>query len=271
MRSTKSIWSWIKVCQGNQILDFAIAAAREAGLLARKARASRTFRIDEKGRFDLVTGVDTDIDNHLRNRISAAWPAHHVLSEEGDRNQSYSTQAHTWIIDPLDGTTNFVRGLDHLAISIAFVVADVTQVGVVHAPFLNETFWAVRGNGAWRNGTRIRAESDASLARAAIATGFPHDRSQIEGKVEQLRRLLGACGSVRILGAPALDICWVADARLSGVFDRLFIWDVAAAALIALEAGARVTELSSKFPNGRDYLISSNDIHEDLQRIIDDL
>ena len=145
------------------------------------------------------------------------------------------------------------------------------MLGVVHAPFQGQTFWAVAGRGAYRNGQRIKASSLTDVRRALIGTGFPHNRTRIDEIVDRLKPLLREFGDIRRLAAPALDICWVADGRLTGFVDRIREWDVAAAGLIATEAGAFMTALKpadGEGDDGTDYLIAAPGIFERLCSVL---
>lgn len=253
-------------------LEFALAISREAGAILLRMREAADFGVHSKRGFELVTTADLDVDQMLRARISERWPDHLILSEEGAASVSPGSDP-CWIIDPLDGTANFARGHDHVAISIALSLGEDTVLGVVHAPFLSQTFHATLGGGAFRNGALIKVSDVTDPARALIATGFPHDRTNIESMLDRLKPLMRNFGDIRRLAAPALDICWVADGRLDGFFDRIRIWDVAAAGLIATEAGATMARL--KLPgdkdadDGEDFLIASPQIFDRLRLVLE--
>lgn len=250
-------------------LQFALVTCREAGELLLAARASGAMKVDRKAGFELVTNVDLAIHQHFESRISEKWPHFLLVSEESDGPGELAGRPY-WIIDPIDGTANFVHGLDHVAISAALSLDNQIVVGVVHAPFLNQTFWAKRNEGAYRDGHRISIDPNPDPARALIATGFPHDRSDVDRLLDRLKPLMHIFGDIRRLAAPALDICWVADGRLNAFFDRVYAWDVAAAGLIATEAGARVAAVADA-PNGsgaRDYLIAPPALFDTLLTLL---
>jgi myo-inositol-1(or 4)-monophosphatase len=245
-------------------LRTALAICSEAGELVRQARRTKDIAVATKNGFELVTNVDRQVDRLFRDRITGAFPNHQILSEEG-RSLPNPARAVCWIVDPLDGTANFASGLPHVAISAAISVEGVVQAGVVEAPFYGETFHAVRGQGAFRNGERIEVSAVTEPQEALIATGFPHDRQSLEALVDGLRPLLRHFGDIRRLAAPALDICWVADGRLAGFIDRLFLWDFAAAGLIAEEAGAMSHAFEIENASGqRDYLVAAPGIYRQL-------
>lgn len=250
----------------SRYLDFALTVCREAGAILREAR-SKGVAVESKPGFELVTDADVAVDLHFRQRIASAYPDHTMLSEESHGDAKVGP-APCWIVDPLDGTANFVHGQDHVAVSAALSLEGEVVLGVVHAPFHDQTFWAVRGNGAHRDGQAIKASSLTDIRRALIATGFPHVRTNVDALVDRLKPLLSTFGDIRRLAAPALDICWVADGRLSGFVDRLHLWDVAAAGLIATEAGARLAAFGpghDQTPaDGTDYVVASPGIFERL-------
>jgi myo-inositol-1(or 4)-monophosphatase len=250
----------------DQGLKFALAACAEAGDILRKIRSKGNIAVEGKDGFELVTNADLAVDRHFKERIAQTFKDHAVLSEE-DGDGGNSSKALCWVIDPLDGTANFIHGHDHVAISAALRVDGVSVLGVVHAPFQGQTFWAVAGRGAYRNGEKIKASSLTDVRRALIGTGFPHRRACINEVVDRLKPLLREFGDVRRLAAPALDICWVADGRLTGFVDRIREWDIAAAGLIATEAGARMTMLKpadGQDDDGTDYLIAAPGIFDRL-------
>ncbi|MEE1657490.1 inositol monophosphatase family protein [Microvirga sp. CF3062] len=252
----------------DQGLAFALAVCTEAGDILREIRREGRVAVEGKDEFELVTNADLAVDRHFKERIAQTFKGHAVLSEE-DEGSGNSSKALCWVIDPLDGTANFVHGHDHVAVSAALRIDGVSVLGVVHAPFQGQTFWAAAGRGAYRNGERIKASSLTDVRRALIGTGFPHHRARIDEVVDRLKPLLREFGDIRRLAAPALDICWVADGRLTGFVDRIHEWDVAAAGLIAMEAGARMTVLKpAEGDDGTDYLIAAPGIFERLCAVL---
>lgn len=245
-------------------LQLALDTCAEAGDMVRRARRAGKVMVATKGDFELVTNLDLAVDRLFRQRIADSFPDHRVLSEEAEEApEAYAD--FRWTIDPLDGTANFANGLPHVAISVALSIGDVVRLGVVEAPFYGETFHAVRGEGAFLNGHKIEVSAVTDPRHALIATGFPHDRSGLDSLVDRLKPMLREFGDIRRLAAPALDICWVADGRLAGFLDRLFVWDFAAAGLIAEEAGAMtgIFDIEGS-TRERDYLIAAPGIHERL-------
>ena len=248
----------------NRFLEFALSLSVEAGEIMRSARERRSISVTEKAGFELVTDIDLRIDALCRARIAAAFADHGIWSEEVAWTSDAGNGC-VWIIDPIDGTANFANGLPHVCVSIALAIDGEVQMGVVHAPFYGETFWAVKGDGACCNNRVISVSDIREPRRALIATGFPHERQEMGALVDRLKPMLMEFGDIRRLAAPALDICWVADGRLHGFADRIHYWDVAAAGLIASEAGAVVHLVRlAQDQQGSDYLISAPGIFDAL-------
>ena len=258
-----------------QRLEIAVSIAREAGERIVEARQQQNFQQQLKQGHELVTDVDVAIDTLIGERLDAKLPGEQRLSEEltPDRHLMRSAES-LWVIDPIDGTVNFAHGLRHVAVSIAWVKQGKTQLGVVHAPFLGETFTALRGQGAWCNGEPIEASRSDNLAHCLVATGFPYQRDSRAPLIRRLAAVLGECRDVRRNGSAALDLCDVACGRLDAYYESVSPWDFAAGVLIAREAGARTGHLypcPSDFPEdlyGESLLISSPGIHTRLGDIL---
>lgn len=254
----------------NQCLSFARKVCAEAGSMVRAARHRQRWNVYEKQGFELVTSVDRAVDLHFRQRLAHAYADHELWSEEGAK-PDLCNESPCWILDPLDGTANFVSGQMHVAISVALRVRGRIVLGVVHAPFYRRTYWAVAGRGAFCNGRSIAVPPLHESRRALIATGFPQVHSGIDELVDRLKPLLREFGDIRRLAAPALDICWVAEGRLAGFLDRIHPWDAAAAALIASEAGARVRRLEKKRASddsAEDWMIAAPGVFERICRVM---
>jgi myo-inositol-1(or 4)-monophosphatase len=189
---------------------------------------------------ELVTRADLESDRLVRQLIGRHFPGHRVVSEESWDGWSEGLfDGPTWIVDPLDGTVNYTHGHPYCAVSVAFAVDGEVLAGAVHGPFVYQTFEAKRGGGARLNGEAVAVASPASLAEAVVGTGFPHDRSRMDEPVRRVAALLEACRDIRRMGSPTLDISWVGAGMLDAHTESLGPWDVAAAGLIATEAGAR--------------------------------
>jgi myo-inositol-1(or 4)-monophosphatase len=225
-----------------EILKVAADLAHEAGECIVEARAERRLRLSYKDGVELLTSADLSADQRICAGIESAFPDHSILSEESspDLSDPDALLGPLWIIDPIDGTVNYAYNQHQVAVSIAFAFEGTVRAGVVHCPFQEETFSAVRGGGALLNGAPIRTSGCSELARALIGTGFPYERDGRVALVDRLRKVLFACRDIRRIGSAAVDICWVAMGRLDGYYETIQPWDFAAAALIAREAGARI-------------------------------
>jgi len=251
---------------------FAVAmdAAKQAGEILVAARQGGGLSRHYKGGIELVTSADEQADAVIRRRIHGRFPDHAILSEEGPASDVWQAGRPGWLVDPVDGTVNFVHGSDFVSVSIAFTEREHVQVAVVHAPFLNQTFSAIRGAGAWCNDRSLRNSGQESLRDALIGTGFPHDRVALGPVMRRLENVLRHCQDVRRFGSPALDICFVATGRLDGFYENLAVWDVAAAALIARESGAKCGHLhpppDGTWPDlyGQGFVVSSPGIFNSL-------
>ncbi len=225
------------------LLALAQEAARDAGALV-AARRRSVFAVTAKAAAnDLVTEVDREAETLIAARILAERPDDAIVGEEGTCRDGGSGVR--WIVDPLDGTTNFVYGYHAYAVSIGVEVFGERSVGVVHNAANGETFWAARGCGAFLDGRPIRVSAQQSLASALIGGGFGNNSSRREAQAQVLARLLQRVADLRRCGSSALDICAVAAARLDAFFElRLAVWDYAAADLIVREAGGATCSLN---------------------------
>lgn len=237
------------------MINIAVRAARRAGeLMVRHLNQLETLQIDEKGRNDFVTQIDRSAEQAIIELILDHYPDHSILAEESGAAGSHEYQ---WIIDPLDGTTNYVHGFPVFSVSIAVAYKGELQHGVVYDPLRQEIFTASRGEGAQLDGRRIRVSKLATLGRALVATGFPYRRSEenIDGYLAMLREVMINTAGVRRPGSAALDLCYVAAGRVDGFWELgLKKWDIAAGALMIREAGGRISDF-----RGTDrYLESGN-------------
>lgn len=226
----------------SMILEFTRSLADAAGqLILRERNAAVDLETSFKDGVELVTQVDVKAEELICKGIRAAFPEHRILAEESapDMRDLSSYQGPLWIIDPIDGTVNYAHGHYQSAVSIAFADQGRVQCGVVCNPFLNETFHAVLGEGAFLNDKPIKVGTQTQLRRSLIATGFPYVKGDMTPLVRRVALVLQECADLRRLGSAALDICWVAMGRIDGYYENLSVWDFAAAQLIAREAGAR--------------------------------
>ena len=250
-----------------RILDVARESAREAGWMLASGQQSG-FEVSHKGRIDLVTDMDLRAERMLVKRIQHHFPEHGILAEEEGRQGGDGDVL--WIIDPLDGTTNYAHGYRFFAVSIAVQVEGVTQVGVVHDPVVDECFSAIRGAGASLNGRRIGVSETSRLIDSMLATGFSYDRDRIAENLRLFCRATLSAQAVR-RGSAALDLSYVACGRFDGFWEQdLCPWDVAAGLLLVEEAGGRVSnyagdECSVESP---DFLVTNGQIHEALRELL---
>lgn len=260
----------------DKILSEAIRVAKLAGLRIKELRENNSYNEYLKNGHELVTTADIISDNIIKSEILKVFPDHKFISEESEIENDFAIKEPTWIIDPIDGTVGYANNHYQVAISIAFAINNKVQVGVVHNPFLEETFYAVRGKGAFLNNHKIQSKRINTLKDCVIGTGFPHKKENVNDLVETLRLVLPRIRDIRRLGSPALDICWVACGRLQGFYEeKLFPWDVAAAKLIATEANATVghysLENSSTLPNSLNcykVIVASPGVFEELKGVL---
>jgi myo-inositol-1(or 4)-monophosphatase len=227
----------------HQYLEVARDAALKAGTVLRENVNGRR-EVSFKGEIDLVTEMDRLSEKIVVERLLSVFPHHGILAEEGTRIENGS--GFLWIIDPLDGTTNYAHGYPSFSVSIGMQLDGELAVAVVYDPMRDELFSAVRGGGAHLNGRPIGVSMNETLIRSLLATGFPYDRATSrENNLDYFNALIMASQEVRRSGSASLDLCSVAAGRLDGYWElKLRPWDVAAGALIVREAGGRVSDFS---------------------------
>ena len=239
-----------------ELLDLATRIAVEAGDLAAQRRTQGvTVAASKSSLEDVVTQADRDTEDLIRSLLAEARPDDGILGEEGGGSVA-GTSGLTWVVDPIDGTVNYLYGIRHYAVSIAVVEGGqdpatwTALAGVVHNPAADEVFAAARGAGATLNGVLISVAPPVELSQALIGTGFAYVAHDRRAQARILVELIGRVRDIRRQGAAALDLCDVAAGRLNGYFERgLNPWDFAAGALIASEAGARVAGLRGSRPS----------------------
>ncbi len=258
-----------------QRLEIAVDIATHAGRMIVEAREAGGFDHRYKAGQELVTDVDLQVDTYISERLQASFPEESRLSEElaPDREVLEHPSA-LWVVDPIDGTVNFAHGLHHVAVSIGWASGGRVRLGVVHAPFLGETFTALAGRGAWCNGEPIRVSGKRELATSLVGTGFPYRRDSRPPLLRRLMAVLTHCQDVRRAGSAALDLCAVACGRLDAYYESVSPWDLAAGLLIAREAGARTGHLypaPGGIPEdlyGENLLVSSPALHDPLADLL---
>jgi myo-inositol-1(or 4)-monophosphatase len=220
--------------------DFAERLARTAGDLLR-SRFGEGLTIRRKSSSaDMVTEADRESEELITTALRERFPEHSIVGEEGGRSDSAEPQEFTWVLDPLDGTTNFVHGLPIYAVSIALCSGDDPLLGVVYLPSFDILYRAYRGGGAYKNGHRISCSTASRLEESILATGIPYDRAvSRENNLAYITALAPKIQGLRRLGAAALDMCLVADGSYDGYWEiKVKIWDICAGLCIAREAGA---------------------------------
>jgi myo-inositol-1(or 4)-monophosphatase len=225
--------------------------AKAAGAFIRKERQHFNQKdVEHKGLNDLVSYVDKEAEKLIVSKLTKILPEAGFITEEGTAAKAAAEL--TWVIDPLDGTTNFIHGLPVFAVSIALMENEEVILGVVYEINRHECFYAMKGGGAYCNDTKIRVSFAKTLSESLIATGFPYYNFELIDKyMNALKELMQSTHGLRRLGSAAVDLCYVAAGRSEGYFEyNLNSYDVAAGALIVEEAGGKVTD----FKDGRDFI-----------------
>lgn len=242
----------------------AVAAARAAGRIQLR-HLGLVQEVRYKGEVDLVTEVDVECERVVVDLIRARFPRHRVLAEEG--SVLGEDPRYRWIIDPLDGTTNYSHAFPFFCVSIGLEVDGQVVLGVVYDPVRHELFEAERGRGARLNGRPIRASAATALGRSLLATGFPYNRARLSSAMRQFEAMSRRALAVRRMGSAALDLCYVACGRFDAYWElSVSPWDVAAGSLLVLEAGGVVTDATGAPLDlaGGSIIASARGIHASL-------
>jgi myo-inositol-1(or 4)-monophosphatase len=235
------------------MLNIAVKAARSAGsIINRAALDLEVLKVGSKGPNDYVSEVDRAAENIIIETLLEAYPGHGILAEESGREHGARHSDYVWIIDPLDGTTNFIHGFPVYAVSIALAYRNQVQQAVVYDPTRNDLFFASRGRGAFCNDRRLRVSKRTRISDALIGTGFPFRKGDnFKRYVKMFEEVMQSCAGLRRPGAAALDLCYVAAGYYDGFFETgLNPWDIAAGSLIITEAGG----LIGNFTGEADFL-----------------
>jgi len=259
--------------QGSANLNLMIKAARRAGKsLVKDFREVENLQVSTKGPGDFVSKADREAERLIKEELMGARPTYGWLGEETG-GEAGADPTRRWIVDPLDGTTNFLHGMPHWAISIALEHKGEIVSAVVYDPAKDEMFWAEKGAGAWLNDNRrLRVSGRRSMAEAVFATGVPFGaKKTLPAMLADLARLMPACAGVRRWGAASLDLAFVAAGRFDGYWEReLQAWDIAAGLLLVKEAGGLVgpvREGDDILGNGS-ILCANEPLFESLAKII---
>ena len=254
------------------MLNIAIRTAHRAGdFISRNIDKLPDLKVEVKAHNDFVSEVDRGAEQRIIEELKKAYPDHGIIAEESgsiDADAEYR-----WIIDPLDGTTNFLHGFPHYAVSIACQRGEQLLHGVIYDPFKRELFAASRGDGATLNNRRIRVAKRQSLDGCLLATGFPFRKpEQVDDFMKLLRALYTSAGDIRRAGSAALDLAYVAAGRLDGYWEAgLHCWDLAAGALIVREAGGLVTDYAGEgdFLDNGQVVAANPRVLADMLRVIE--
>jgi myo-inositol-1(or 4)-monophosphatase len=244
-----------------------------AGRVQMEHFGAADLRIDKKGTIDLVTNIDVAIERSFRAMIAERFPEHAVLGEELQQaTPSELTPEYCWVLDPIDGTTNYAHGLPIFCCSIALEQHGSPAVAAVFDPNRQELFTAERGQGAWLNGKPLRVSSADVLIDSLLVTGFHYEVQRDPGELIGLfTKFITRARAVRRLGSAALDLCYVAAGRFEGFWEqKLHPWDIAGGALLVQEAGGRVTRLDGSLYSSRggSVLATNGHVHEEMLETI---
>jgi myo-inositol-1(or 4)-monophosphatase len=250
-------------------LAFAKTTAAKAGAILRKGKGKQRH-IDFKGRVDLVTEYDVKSEKFIKGEIARIFPRHSILAEES--GQTDNRPSHVWVVDPLDGTTNFAHDYPAYCVSIGLEVEGENVLGVVYDPVHDEMFSAVKRQGAYMNRVQIHVSSQAKLSRSLVGTGFPYDIAESdEDNLDNFARMYKVAQGIRRGGSAALDLCYLACGRFDGFWElKLHPWDTAAGIVIVKEAGGKVTDFAGKKYSiyGKYILASNSKIHKQMQKVL---
>ncbi len=250
--------------------NIAVRAARQAGsVLMRYYDQADSLKVAQKSRNDFVSEVDKAAEEAIISTIRQSYPDHAILAEETGSHDGNDFQ---WVIDPLDGTTNYLHGLPQFSISIALKHRGILESAVVYDPLKNELFTADKGNGAFLNDRRIRVKNHKSLEGALIGTGIPfRDQRFIENYLGMLKDMVKDTAGIRRPGSAALDFAWLAAGRIDGFWELgLSQWDFAAGVLLVKEAGGTVTDLNGgeKYFETGNVIAANVKLHQQMAQLI---
>jgi myo-inositol-1(or 4)-monophosphatase len=253
------------------MLNIAVRAARSAGeLILRSTDSVSRLSVDQKGKNDYASEVDRMAEREIISIIKTAYPEHAILAEESGKHKGNDF---VWIIDPLDGTTNFLHGFPQYSVSIALKYKGKLEVGVVYDPLRDELFTAKRGGGAMLNSRRLRVTNQNSLKGALIGTGFPFKTDRdLDAYLGMFRALTTECAGIRRAGSAALDLAYVAAGRMDGYWEiGVMEWDMAAGILLIKEAGGVVTDFSfnDNYLESGNVIVGSPKMHQLMYQLIE--
>ena len=256
-----------------KMLEVAKEAAYEAGEI-QLSYMGKNKQIEHKAnKFDLVTEADKQSEDKILSIINTYFPKHDILGEETGCHNEHNSD-YLWVIDPLDGTTNFTHNFPHFAVSIGLIYKGKIIMGVVYDSCKNELFWAAEGAGAYLNSEPIKTSQAKNLGEGLLATGFPPSKSEkMEENFVYFKRFIKQAQAIRRPGSAALDLCYVACGRLDGFWElSLSPWDVTAGACIVREAGGKVTNFDSEEfdPYTKTILATNTFLHDTMKEVINE-
>jgi myo-inositol-1(or 4)-monophosphatase len=258
--------------KNDRYLQIAIAAAKEAGRI-QMIRLGHSHPVEYKGEFNPVTEVDRLCEQAIVEMVLNAFPDHDILTEETPFKEKGSSWK--WIIDPIDGTTNYFHGFPCFCVSIGLEVEGEVKLGVIYVPILNELFHTEKGEGTFLNGERIGVSKIDKLSKGLLCTGFPYDvHKHVDFYLRYFRQFITKSFAVRRPGSAAIDLSYLAAGRFDGFWEfKLHPWDVAAASLMITEAGGKVTDFQGKPFNiySEEILASNGLIHEEMLQVIQEI
>ena len=256
------------------MLNIAIKAARAAGAIINRASLDlERLQVSTKAPNDFVTEVDHAAEAAIIDTLLGAYPGHGILAEESGTSRGARDSEYVWIIDPLDGTTNFIHGLPTYAVSIGLAFRNQIQQAVVYDPARNDLFYATKGRGAYLNDKRLRVSRRSRMADALIGTGFPFRKGDdLARYLHMMETVMKVCAGMRRPGAAALDLCYVAAGWYDGFFETgLSPWDVAAGSLLVTEAGGLIGNFTGEadFLHQREIVAGNPKIYAQLVQLLE--
>jgi len=247
------------------IINIFEKAAKKAGkFLIRDFGEIENLQIQSKSIGDFVTNADIKVEKSLLDTLRYYYPNYSFITEESGQIEG---DENTIIIDPIDGTSNFIHGIPHVSIIIARMYNNEITDGIIYNPILNEFFWSSKGKGAWCNDRRLRVSNRYNLTDSLIGTGLPFGNRIYNNYLKEIDEILKTSAGIRRLGAAALDLAYVAAGKLDGFWEKdLNLWDISTGVLLIKEAGGRVSKINGEewTVNSREILVSNTKIHDDL-------
>ncbi len=247
------------------IINIFEKAAKKAGkILIRDFGEIENLQIQSKSIGDFVTSADMNVEKSILETLQYYFPNYTYITEEsgnikGDEN--------TIIIDPIDGTSNFIHGLPHVGIIISKMIDNQITDGVIYNPILNDFFWASKGKGSWCNNKRLRVSNRKELSDCLIGTGLPFGERIYDNYLSEIDVILKSTAGIRRLGSAGIDLAYVASGKLDGFWEKdLNLWDVSSGVLLVTEAGGKISQVNGEKwnTNNRDILATNSNIHDDL-------